>query len=69
MRKLTLLILSISILAVILASCKTTKTTQIWTDQNGNEVPVEVTNKGNTTTYDFGVIVLYPDTLFTDTIK
>ena len=57
------------ILATILASCKTTKTTQIWKDQNGNDVPVDVTNKGNTTTYDFGVIVLYPDTLSTDTIK
>jgi len=59
----------LSLFTLFVVACKTTKTTQIWKDQNGNDVPVEVTNKGNTTTYDFGVIVLYPDTLFTDTIK
>jgi len=42
----------------------------MWVDQDGNEVPVEVTQKGDNTNYNFGVIVLTEDTtMVNDTIK
>ena len=59
----------LALFTLFVVACKTTKTTQTWIDQNGNKYPVDVTNRGNTTTYDFGVIILTPDTLSTDTIK
>ena len=54
----------------ILTSCSRKPITQMWVDQDGNEVPVEVTQKGGSTNYNFGVIVLTEDTtMVNDTIK
>jgi len=56
-------------LSITLASCSPKVTTQIWMDNKGNNVPVTVTEKGDTTVYDFGVIILEPDTMIIDTLK
>ena len=47
-------------LSITLASCSPKVTTQMWLDNKGNNVPVTVTEKGDTTVYDFGVIILEP---------
>ena len=56
-------------LSITLASCSPKVTTQIWMDNKGNNVPVTVTEKGDTTVYDFGVIILEPDTMIIDTLR
>ena len=56
-------------LSIILASCSPKVTTQMWLDNLNNTVPVTVTEKGDTTVYDFGVIILEPDTMIIDTLK
>lgn len=56
-------------LSITLASCSPKVTTQMWMDNKGNNVPVTVTEKGDTTVYDFGVIILEPDTMIIDTLK
>ena len=56
-------------LSITLASCSPKVTTQMWMDNKGNNVPVTVTEKGDTTVYDFGVIILEPDTMIIDTLR
>ena len=56
-------------LSITLASCSPKVTTQMWLDNKGNNVPVTVTEKDDTTVYDFGVIILEPDTMIIDTLK
>ena len=56
-------------LSITLASCSPKVTTQMWLDNKGNNVPVTVTEKGDTTVYDFGVIILEPDTMIIDTLR
>ena len=56
-------------LSITLASCSPKVTTQMWLDNKGNNVPVTVTEKGDTTVYDFGVMILEPDTMIIDTLK
>ena len=56
-------------LSITLASCSPKVTTQMWMDNKGNNVPVTVTEKGDTTVYDFGVIILEPDTIIIDTLR
>ena len=41
-----------------------------WVDQYGELVPIIVTQKEDTTVYDFGTIIMYPDTTWRpDTIN
>ena len=56
-------------LSITLASYSPKVTTQMWMDNKGNNVPVTVTEKGDTTVYDFGVIILEPDTMIIDTLR
>ena len=56
-------------LSITLASCSPKVTTQMWMDNKGNNVPVTVTEKGDTTVYDFGVMILEPDTMIIDTLR
>lgn len=49
----------ILIIAVAFAGCgKNKSTVELWQDDKGNEVPVTVTEKADTTFYDFGVMVM-----------
>jgi hypothetical protein len=49
----------ILIIAIAFAGCvKKKSSVELWHDNNGNEVPVTVTEKVDTTAYDFGVIVM-----------
>ena len=55
---------------VLVYSCSPKQTDLIWQDQYGNPVPIIMTEKNDTTYYDFGAIILYPDTTYGgDTIK
>ena len=56
-------------LSITLASCSPKVTTQMWMDNKGNSVPVTVTQNGDTTVYDFGVMIFEPDTMVIDTLK
>jgi hypothetical protein len=61
-------ILILGVLALVGCSPKTT--VEIWQDNQGNAVPVNVTYDGQDTVYNFGTIILYPDTTYGgDTIK
>ena len=47
------------IIAIAFSSCTKKKSTvELWQDDQGNGVPVTVTQKGDTTVYDFGVMVM-----------
>jgi hypothetical protein len=61
---------SIYLLLVLLASisCSKKTTTEIWKDNKGQDIPVKVTEKGDTKIYDFGTIILDQDTTRSDTI-
>lgn len=46
-------------LVIALVSCTKKKSSvEIWQDDKGMEVPVTVTQKGDTTVYDFGAMVM-----------
>ena len=61
-------ILILGVLALV--GCSPKSTTEIWMTEYGESVPVVVTEKDDTTFYDFGVIILLPDTTYGgDTIK
>jgi hypothetical protein len=58
-----------SILILIGCSLKATQDLY-WIDQYGEQVPIIVTVEGQDTVYDFGTIIMYPDTTFKpDTIN
>jgi hypothetical protein len=47
------------IIAIAFAGCAKKKSAvELWQDNKGNEVPVTVTQKQDTTVYDFGVMVM-----------
>ena len=47
------------IIAIAFAGCAKKKSAvELWQDNKGNEVPVTVTQKQDTTFYDFGVMVM-----------
>ena len=49
----------ILVIALAFVGCAKKKSTvEIWQDDKGNEVPVTVTEKADTTFYDFGVMVM-----------
>ena len=49
----------ILIIALAFAGCAKKKSSvELWQDDQGNGVPVTVTQKGDTTVYDFGVMVM-----------
>ena len=53
----------ILIIALAFVGCAKKKSTvEIWQDDQGNGVPVTVTQKGDTTVYDFGVMVMSAET-------
>ena len=57
-------------LALGLASCSPRTNQMMWVDQYGKPVPITVTTTGQDTIYDFGAIIMYPDTTFKpDTIN
>lgn len=56
--------------SLFIVGCSPKSTTEIWMTEYGEPVPVVVTEKDDTTYYDFGVIILSPDTTYGgDTIK
>ena len=56
---------------LILLGCSPTVTQDLyWIDQYGGQVPIIVTVEKQDTVYDFGTIIMYPDTTFKpDTIN
>jgi hypothetical protein len=56
---------------LILLGCSPTVTQDLyWIDQYGEQVPIIVTVEGQDTVYDFGTIIMYPDTTWRpDTIN
>ena len=58
-------------LAVLLIGCSPKVVQDLyWVDQYGELVPIIVTQKEDTTVYDFGTIIMQPDTTWRpDTIN
>ena len=58
-------------IASLLTGCSPKVTQDLyWVDQYGELVPIIVTQKEDTTVYDFGTIIMYPDTTWRpDTIN
>ncbi len=54
---------------VALYACSKKTTTEVWKDHQSREIPVKVTEEGDTKIYDFGVIILEPDTIQVDTLE
>ena len=55
------ILILISALAFV-GCAKKKSTVELWQDDQGNGVPVTVTQKGDTTVYDFGVMVMSAET-------
>ena len=58
-------------IASLLTACSLERSQDLyWVDQYGELVPIIVTQKKDTTVYDFGTIIMYPDTTWRpDTIN
>ena len=54
---------------IALYACSKKTTTEVWKDHQSREIPVKVTEEGDTKIYDFGVIILEPDTIQVDTLE
>lgn len=55
---------------LILIGCSPKVCDLYWIDQYGEQVPIIVTVEKQDTVYDFGTIIMYPDTTFKpDTIN
>lgn len=53
----------ILVIALAFVGCAKKKSiVELWQDDQGNGVPVTVTQKGDTTVYDFGVMVMSAET-------
>ena len=59
----------IALALTCLAGCSPTTTDIFWVNQYGEPVPIVVTQKQDTTVYDFGTIIMLPDTSAVDTLR